>query len=126
MQWRVLREERLAAARDGKRIKDALERALTLDPDLDDAYFGIGLYRYYADVAPAVAKILRFLLLLPGGNREEGLDADAARPDPRAPAAGTRRTISSTSSISGTSTQTGRALELLRELHGSTRAIHSS
>ena len=74
VQWLVLREERLAAARDGKRIKDALERALALDPGLDDAYFGIGLYRYYADVAPTAAKILRFLLLLPGGNRQEGLE----------------------------------------------------
>ena len=61
VQWRVLRTERLAAARDGKRIKDALERALALDPDLQDAYFGIGLYHYYADVGavdpegPAVA-----------------------------------------------------------------------
>jgi tetratricopeptide (TPR) repeat protein len=73
VQWRVLRDERLAAARDGKRIKEALERALTLDPGLDDAYFGIGMYRYYADVAPAAARILRFLLLLPGGDREEGL-----------------------------------------------------
>jgi tetratricopeptide (TPR) repeat protein len=74
VQWRVLREERLAAARDGKRIKEALERALELDPSFDDAYFGIGLYQYYADVAPTAAKILRFLLLLPGGNREEGLE----------------------------------------------------
>ena len=32
VQWRVLRGQRLAAARDGKRIKDALERALALDP----------------------------------------------------------------------------------------------
>jgi hypothetical protein len=44
VQWRVLRDEKLAAARDGKRIKQALERAIALDPDLDDAYFGIGLY----------------------------------------------------------------------------------
>lgn len=73
VQWRVLRGERLAAARDGKRIKEALERALALEPGLDDAYFGIGLYKYYADVAPAAARILRFLLLLPGGDREEGL-----------------------------------------------------
>lgn len=73
VQWRVLREERLAAARDGKRIKEALERSLALDPDLDDAYFGIGMYRYYADVAPTAARILRFLLLLPGGDRREGL-----------------------------------------------------
>ncbi|HEX7606062.1 MAG TPA: tetratricopeptide repeat protein [Usitatibacter sp.] len=71
--WRVLRGERLAAARDGNRIRTALERALQLDPGLNDAYFGIGLYHYYADVAPAAAKILRFLLLLPGGDRVEGL-----------------------------------------------------
>jgi hypothetical protein len=73
VQWRVLRGEKLSAAREGKRIKDALERALVLDPALDDAYFGVGLYRYYADVAPTAAKVLRFLLLLPGGSREEGL-----------------------------------------------------
>lgn len=72
-QWRVLRGERLAAARDGKRIKDALERALQLDPSLQDAWFGIGLYHYYADVAPAALKFLRMLLLLPGGDRVEGL-----------------------------------------------------
>ena len=72
-QWRVLRLERLAAARDGKRIKESLERALALDPALDDAQFGIGLYQYYADIAPAVAKFLRILLLLPGGDKVEGL-----------------------------------------------------
>jgi Tetratricopeptide repeat len=115
VQWRVLREERLAAARDGKRIKDALERALTLDPGLDDAYFGIGLYRYYADVAPAAARILRFLLLLPGGDRHEGLaQMQRARSDGRL--------------LQGEADyqlhivylwyehQTGRALELLRDL----------
>ena len=75
VQWRVLRGERLAAARDGKRIKEALERALSLDPTLDDAHFGLGLYRYYADVAPAVARIVRWLLLLPGGDRAEGLQS---------------------------------------------------
>jgi tetratricopeptide (TPR) repeat protein len=75
VQWRVLRGERLAAARDGKRIKQALEQAIELDPTLHDARFGIGLYKYYADLAPAAAKILRFLLLLPGGDRVEGLEA---------------------------------------------------
>jgi hypothetical protein len=73
VQWRVLRGERLGAAVDGKRIKDALERALELDPTLNDAYFGIGLYHYYADVAPTAAKVLRWLLFLPGGNRVQGL-----------------------------------------------------
>ena len=73
VQWRVLRNEKLSAARDGKRIRDALEEAIALDPSLDDAYFGMGMYKYYAAVAPAVARFLRTLLLLPGGNREEGL-----------------------------------------------------
>ena len=73
VQWRVLRGQKVSAARDGKQIKNALEQALELEPGLDDAYFGIGMYKYYADVAPAAAKILRFLLLLPGGDREEGL-----------------------------------------------------
>lgn len=73
VQWRVLRNEKVAAARDGKRIKDAMERAIALDPALEDAHFGIGMYKYYADVAPTAAKLLRFLLLLPGGDRKAGL-----------------------------------------------------
>jgi len=72
-QLRVLRGETLAAARDGKRIKEALEHALMLDRALQDAYFGIGLYHYYADVAPAAAKVLRFLLALPGGDKAAGM-----------------------------------------------------
>ena len=72
-QFRVYSRERVAAARDGKRIKQALEQALALDPSMHDAEFGIGMYRYYAGVAPAAFKFLRFLLLLPGGDREGGL-----------------------------------------------------
>ena len=73
VQWRALRGERLAAAREGSKIKNALERALLLDPALADAQFGIGLYHYYAAVAPAPAKMLRWLLFLPGGDRTRGL-----------------------------------------------------
>jgi tetratricopeptide repeat protein len=73
VQFRVLRNEKLAAARDGKRIRQSLDQAIALDPALDDAYFGIGMYKYYAAVAPAAARFLRVLLLLPGGNKEEGL-----------------------------------------------------
>jgi tetratricopeptide (TPR) repeat protein len=50
-----------------------LERALELDPAMDDAAFGIGVYRYYAAIAPAYLRVMRWLLLLPGGDRLEGL-----------------------------------------------------
>jgi tetratricopeptide (TPR) repeat protein len=69
----MLRDEMLAAARDGKRIHDALRQSVALDPSLQDAYFGLGLYHYYAAIAPAAARVLRFLLLLPAGDREAGL-----------------------------------------------------
>lgn len=72
-EWRVLRGEKIAAARDGNRIRIALEKSVALDPELKDAYFGIGLYHYYADIAPAALKVLRFLLFLPGGDRALGL-----------------------------------------------------
>jgi tetratricopeptide (TPR) repeat protein len=73
VQWRILRGERITAAREGNRIRSALERALALDPALHDAHFGIGLYHYYADVAPPAAQLVRMLLLLPGGDRVKGL-----------------------------------------------------
>jgi hypothetical protein len=73
VQFRVLRQERLAAARDGRRVKQALDRTLALAPGLVDAEFGLGLYEYYADIAPTAAKILRVLLMLPGGDRARGL-----------------------------------------------------
>jgi hypothetical protein len=73
LQWQVLRGERLAAARNGSRAKRALEQTLQLDPSIVDAHFGIGVYEYYADVASSAAKLLRWLLLLPGGDRVKGL-----------------------------------------------------
>ena len=44
-QYHGQRSEFLAAARDGKRIKHSLEKALALDPGLDDANAGLGLYQ---------------------------------------------------------------------------------
>jgi hypothetical protein len=75
VQWQVLRGERLGAARNGNRIREALEHALQLDPGMADAHFGIGIYQYYADVASAAAKVVRWLLFLPGGDRVRGLQA---------------------------------------------------
>src|SRR5215210_3593336 len=70
---RGLRGQYLAAARDGKRIHDSLRQAVSLEPTLGDAYFGLGLYHYYAAIAPTAARVLRMLLLLPAGDRAGGL-----------------------------------------------------
>jgi tetratricopeptide (TPR) repeat protein len=67
------RGQYLSAARDGKRIHDALQLATSLDPSLGDAYFGLGLYHYYAAIAPRAARILSMLMFLPGGDRAGGL-----------------------------------------------------
>ncbi len=71
--FRGHRGQYLAAARDGKRIHDALQLAISLDPSLGDAYFGLGLYHYYAAIAPRAARIISMLMFLPGGDRAGGL-----------------------------------------------------
>ena len=70
---RGLRGQYLAAARDGKRIHDSLQLAIKLDPAIGDAYFGLGLYHYYAAIAPRAARIISMLMFLPGGDRAGGL-----------------------------------------------------
>ena len=88
VQWRVLRNEKIAAARDGKSIKVALERAVARDPTIEDAHFGIGLYqvlrrrragRRQSAAIPAAVAWRR-----PRGRAR----ADAAGTNPRAVAAG--------------------------------------
>jgi tetratricopeptide (TPR) repeat protein len=69
----MIRDELLSAARDGRRIHDALQRSVALDPSLQDAYFGLGLYHYYAAIAPTAARVLRVLFFLPAGDRAGGL-----------------------------------------------------
>ena len=78
MQWQVLRGERVGAARNGNRIKRALNERVELDPTLIDAHFGIGVYEYYADVASSAAKVLRWLSSAAGRRPRERADAHAA------------------------------------------------
>jgi tetratricopeptide (TPR) repeat protein len=48
-------------------------RCLELNPNMADAYMGLGLYNYYADTLSAMAKVLRFFLGIPGGDKRVGL-----------------------------------------------------
>jgi hypothetical protein len=68
-----LREERRPVARAGVAARSEFLRALELDPDMADATAGVGLYNYYIDTLSAIARMLRFFMGLPGGNKQEGI-----------------------------------------------------
>jgi tetratricopeptide (TPR) repeat protein len=68
-----LRDERRNVARAGVAARSEFLSALQLDPGMADASAGLGLYNYYVDTLSAIAKVLRFLMGIPGGNKEEGL-----------------------------------------------------
>jgi tetratricopeptide (TPR) repeat protein len=69
----AMRDHALGTARAGKKLRNLSLTALKLDPSLNDAYFGVGLYNYFVDTLPTYVKMLRFLILLPGGDRLVGL-----------------------------------------------------
>jgi tetratricopeptide (TPR) repeat protein len=68
-----LRDHALATARAGKKMRNLSLAALKLDPTLYDADLAVGIYNYFEATLPGYVKMLRFLILLPGGNRELGL-----------------------------------------------------
>jgi hypothetical protein len=69
----ALRDHALGTAHAGKKLRNLSLAALKLDPNLNDAWFGVGLYNYFVDTLPTYVKMLRFLILLPGGDRLVGL-----------------------------------------------------
>jgi tetratricopeptide (TPR) repeat protein len=68
-----LHDNDLPTARAGKKMRALLLEALKLDPSLTDAYLGLGIYNYFVDTLPTIVKMLKFLIGLPGGSREVGL-----------------------------------------------------
>jgi hypothetical protein len=68
-----LRYEKTATARAGVEARKHLLRCLELDPDMADANLGLGLYNYYVDTLSAMAKVLRFFMGIPGGDKRVGL-----------------------------------------------------
>jgi tetratricopeptide (TPR) repeat protein len=68
-----MRENNLAAARAAKQMRSLLIDAVNHDRNLRDAYAGLGLYDYFVDTLPAIVKLLRWMIGLPGGNRERGI-----------------------------------------------------
>jgi tetratricopeptide (TPR) repeat protein len=68
-----LRDRDLPTARAGKKMRALLLKALELDPNLADAYLGVGIYNYFVDTLSAIVKILSWFIGLPGGSRTVGL-----------------------------------------------------
>lgn len=56
----------------GRKAISNLEQSLELDPTYYDAYFGLGIYQYYAGTLPAVIKILAKIVAIKG-NPDEGV-----------------------------------------------------
>lgn len=68
-----LRGDNRDVARSGVRSRAEMLRALQLDPQMPDALAGLGFYNYYVDTLSGAVKILRFLMGIPGGRKEEGI-----------------------------------------------------
>ena len=69
----ALHNDRLGTARAGVQARKHFLRCLELDPQMADAYAGLGLYNYYADTLSGFAKLIRFFMGIPGGDKEEGI-----------------------------------------------------
>lgn len=69
----ALRNQRLATARAGVAAREHFVRCLQLDPGMADAETGMGIYNYYVDTLSAMAKVLRFVMGIPGGSKQEGI-----------------------------------------------------
>lgn len=70
--WAVTQGHWLSAYRSGKRGVHFLRLALDYDPELYDAYLGLGIYDYYTDVLPRLQRVLARLFIR--GDRQRGLE----------------------------------------------------
>lgn len=69
----AMRDQNLAAARAAKQMRSLLITALEEEKHLPDAYLGLGIYDYFVDTLPAIVKLFRWIIGLPGGSRTKGL-----------------------------------------------------
>ncbi len=68
-----LRDRKRDIAHAGVAARSECLRALQLDPDMADATAALGLYNYYVDTLSGIAKVLRFFMGIPGGDKQEGI-----------------------------------------------------
>lgn len=68
------RRRYMRALPDGASAVRHLKKALALDPSLEDARLGLGMYHYFAERIPAGAKPFAYLMVGERGSREKGLE----------------------------------------------------
>lgn len=73
-QFQASRKKTWAAVKEGRAARRLLGQAAQADPASAEPLCGLGTYNYYADRVSAIVKGVRFLLGLPSGDRELGLD----------------------------------------------------
>jgi tetratricopeptide (TPR) repeat protein len=62
-----------SAGRSAAKGKKDLEKYISKNPDDPDAKGIMGTFLYFADTLPSIFKIIKTLFLIPGGDREKGL-----------------------------------------------------
>jgi hypothetical protein len=68
-----LRGENRAGAKAGVAARSEMLAALKIDPQMADATAAVGIYNYYVDTLSPMLKFLRFLMGIPGGDKQEGV-----------------------------------------------------
>lgn len=68
-----MRGRYLSAGRAGEQGRVLLERSLALDPNQAPGRYPLGVYYYYAGIAPSFIKWVNWLWFVPKGDREKGL-----------------------------------------------------
>ena len=68
--WEAAQHRWLSAYLDGRRAYGDERRAVKLNPDLDDAYLGIGAFDYYL---ATLSRFVRTLSFMSAGGRDKGL-----------------------------------------------------
>lgn len=68
------RKKYIKAIPEAKHARSELKAALELDPSLEDAYLGLGMFEYFTARLPSGAKPFAYLVGAGWGNREKGLE----------------------------------------------------
>ena len=69
--WLVTQKVWVKAYFRGKSGNHFLRKAVELDPELYDAYMGLGIYDYFTDTLPGVQGVLAYLFI--HGDKDHGL-----------------------------------------------------